>query len=185
MTERVRDVLVRGTIVVALGVVVAMGWRHQRRGPVVAGTLVPAFRAESVAGDTVSLASFRGQVLLVNAWATWCVPCREEMPALERLYRRLGPRGLRIVAVSEDLDSPGGLGSAGVRATVRAFVQSEGLTFPVLLDPAGQLQDSWGIPGLPTTFLIGRNGRVVRRLLGAKRWDEPPYSTDVETLLEG
>lgn len=185
MTERVRNALVRGAILVALGIVVAMGWRHQHNGPVVAGTRLPAFRALSLGGDTVSLASFRGQVLLVNAWATWCVPCRQEMPALERLYRRLGPRGLRIVAVSEDLEPPGGVGSAGSAATVRSFASSEGLTFPVLLDPMGRLQDEWGIPGLPTSFLIGRDGRVVRRLLGAKQWDEPPYSTDVEQLLEG
>ncbi len=184
MTRQTRDWLVRGTVVAALAVVVVLGWRSQRGGPIVAGSRAPEFRAESLAGDTISLASLRGHVVLLNAWATWCAPCREEMPALEKLYRELGPKGLRVVAVSEDA-APAGVEAAASRRDVASFARELGLTFPVLLDPSGRLQEGWGIIGLPTTYLIGRDGRVVRRLLGPKQWDAPPYSTELRSLLEG
>jgi thiol-disulfide isomerase/thioredoxin len=183
MRARTRNRLVRGSVLGALAVVVVLAWQHRGTIPVQEGGRAPEFRAPALRGDTLALASLRGSVVLVNLWATWCEPCRWEMPELERLYRRLGPRGLVVVAVSEDEAPPGGV--AGLRRDLAGFTSARGISFPVLLDPEGRLGRLFGVSGLPTTFLIDRDGRVVRRVLGPARWDAPPYSSQIERLLEG
>ena len=183
MRARTRNWLLTGSVVGAFAVVLLLAWLHRGNVPVQEGQRAPDFRAPSLRGDTVALSALRGRVVLVNAWATWCVPCRWEMPAIERLYQRLGPRGLVILAVSEDEIGPASPGDP--TGDVARFVTENGLSFTVLLDPRGQLQESFGIAGLPTTFLIDRQGRIVRRVLGPAHWDEPPYSAEIERLLEG
>lgn len=185
MTGRTRRLLVEGTVVAALAVVVVLAWLHRGAVPLQQGGMAPDFRAPSLRGDTVALSSLRGRVVLLNVWATWCPPCRWEMPALQRLYQRLGPRGLVIVAVSEDEASGPGAAYGGTLGDVPGFVRDNALTFTVLLDPRGALERLYGVDGLPTSFIIDRSGRVVRRVLGPARWDEPPYSAEIERLLEG
>ncbi len=183
MRARTRNWLLRGSAVGALAVVLLLAWVHRGTMPVQEGQKAPDFRAPNLAGDTVALSALRGRVVLLNAWATWCEPCRWEMPALERLYQKLGPRGLVVLAVSEDEIGPASPGDP--TGDVARFVSENQLTFTVLLDPKTRLQSAFGISGLPTTLLIDRRGRVVRRLLGPARWDEPPYSAEIERLLEG
>jgi peroxiredoxin len=185
MRARTRNGLIRGSVVAALGVVVLLGWLNRGTVPVQAGQPAPELRFASLAGDTVSLSSLRGRVVLLNVWATWCTPCRWEMPAIQRLYQRLGERGLVVLAVSEDdAGAPGGA-AGGTLSDVAPFVRENRLTFPVLLDPRGRTPQLYGIAGLPTTFVIDRRGRIVRKVLGPVRWDEPPYSAEIERLLEG
>jgi peroxiredoxin len=185
MTGRTRRLLIQGTVVAALAVVVVLAWLHRGTVPVQQGHIAPDFRAATLRGDTVALSSLRGRVVVLNVWATWCPPCRWEMPALQRLYQRLGPRGLAVVAVSEDEASGPGADFGGTLGEVPGFVRDNALTFTVLLDPHRSLQDLYGLDGLPTTFVIDRRGRVVRRVLGPARWDQPPYSAEIERLLEG
>ncbi len=182
MNDHVKDWLVTGGFVGGVGLLVLVGWLT-RDGfePVATGDMAPAFRVEALAGDTARLSDWAGHVILLNVWATWCPPCRREMPSLERLHRRLADEGLRVVAVSVD-DPAGG---RTVRQMVSGFVEEHGLTFPVLLDPGGRsVELVYGTPGLPTTFLIDRQGRIRRRVVGGAAWDQAPYSEMVQRLLE-
>jgi peroxiredoxin len=136
--------------------------------PLVAGDPVPAFGAPLLDGDSLHLASLRGQPVLLNIWATWCAPCREEMPLLQELHEQLGPRGLRILGVSVD--------SRGSEPTIRRFVAEGGYTFTILHDAADAVSREFRTSGgVPETFLIDGDGRLVRRWIG--RFD--PLADDV------
>jgi cytochrome c biogenesis protein CcmG, thiol:disulfide interchange protein DsbE len=149
--------------------------------PLDAGALAPEYAAVTLDGDSVRLSDLRGQVVLLNVWATWCTPCVREMPALQRLHEMLEPRGLAVVAVSVDAE-----GSAfGGDNDVRSFVEEFGLTFTVLRDASGRIESAFGVPGLPMTFVIDRDGRIQRKVLGAREWDDPELASDIESLLDG
>jgi peroxiredoxin len=169
-------------IAFALLVIASLGvlWYIGGQG-VVPGSRVPEYTAVSVDGDSVRLADLRGRVVVLNVWATWCAPCVEEMPALQRLHDRLEDRGLSVVAVSVDAGGPG----VAVEDDVRAFIDRFGLTFTVLRDASGRIEDVFGVPGLPTTFIIDRDGRIRRKVLGAREWDDPALATEIESLLGG
>jgi thiol-disulfide isomerase/thioredoxin len=114
-------------------------------------------------GKAVSLADFRGRVVLLNFWATWCVPCVLEMPALDRLQARLGAEGLEVVALSQDRD--------GVPAVVRFYEKYDFGNLGIYVDPKGTIANELEIGVLPTSLLIDREGRVVGELVGAAEWD--------------
>ncbi len=123
-----------------------------------AGDPAPAFAAATLDGDTLSLAELQGEAVLLNIWATWCVPCREEMPGLQRLHEELGAEGLRVVGVSID-------GRAASR-DVRDFLSSYGISFTILHDPEERVTRAFRTTGVPETFLIDREGKIVRRWIG-------------------
>lgn len=141
--------------------------------PYPGGTLPPEFSLRTLEGRTVSLAGLRGQVVLLNFWATWCLECRPELPALEALHRRFGPRGLAVIGVNS---------REGPRA-VRNYVRELGLTFPLLLDSDSTVTHRYGVIGLPTTFLVGRDGRSAALAVGAREWASAAAVEIVETLL--
>lgn len=177
MTENARDWLFTGTFLGLVGLLVVVGWiRRDEYTGVASGTEAPEFVAQRLEdGTPVSLAHYRGKVVLLNIWATWCAPCRREMPSMQRVYEELRDRGLEIVAVSTDV-SPGELNERGEReGIVQDFVDDYGLTFPILLDPRGGIERQYGVVGLPTTILIDREGRIVRKVVGGVLWDEEPY----------
>ena len=126
--------------------------------PLEPGDLAPAFRAARITGDTLELASLKGQAVLLNLWATWCIPCREEMPALQTLYTEAAARGLRVVGVS--IDAPGS------DAAIRDFLTSLGVTFTILKDPGGRIERTFRTIGVPETFLLDRTGRLVHHWIG-------------------
>jgi len=131
--------------------------------PVEVGSAAPAFKAVRVAtGDTVTLARYRGDVVVLNIWATWCEPCRVEMPSLERLEQALGPRGLKIVAVSVDV---------GSAQAVRDFQRQYGLTFDVLQDRSNAIARAYQTTGVPETFVLDRHGIIVKKVPLAYDWD--------------
>ena len=169
--------LVVGTIVAGLGVgavaLVTLGPEVQR---VEVGGRAPNFKAVNLAtNDSVSLRDeYRGSVTLVNIWATWCGPCIEEMPAIERLYQALGPRGFRVAAVSIDEGDP---------ADVRAFAQRLGITFDLLQDRTGLIQRTYQTTGVPESFLLDRDGVIVKRIIGAHDWGSPVNRNLVERLV--
>lgn len=141
-----------------------------RYGPgaaaVAAGSRAPNFAVMDLAtGDSVRLRDhYRGHVTLINIWATWCIPCKIEMPAMQRVYDSLGPLGFRIAAVSIDQDGPG---------VVREFTQSLGLTFDVLHDQSGAIQAAYQTTGVPESFLLDTTGLIMKRVIGAHDWASP------------
>jgi peroxiredoxin len=142
------------------------------------GQKAPDFRLIDVAsGDSVSLRQLaKGQVALVNIWATWCLPCKEEMPAMQKAYAELAPRGFRILAVSID-DGDG--------TVVRQFVEALGITFPILQDRSGAIQQRYETTGVPESFLLDRDGRIVKRVIGAHDWSSVANRSLIERYLGG
>ncbi len=140
------------------------------------GKRAPDFKALDLAtGDTVSLREqYAGQVTLVNIWATWCVPCRVEMPAMQQLYDRLKGEGFRIAAVSVD---------ASDTATVTQFAREFGLTFDILHDGSGKIEQVYQTTGVPESFLIDKNGTIVRKQIGEHPWSSPANQRIVAQLL--
>lgn len=135
--------------------------------PVEVGSRAPDFTAIDLAtDDTVTMAHYRGQVVLLNIWATWCQPCRVEMPSMERLYRELGPGGLKIVAISIDEAGP---------EVVREFAGELGLRFTILHDRARAIERVYQTTGVPESFVINRAGRIVKKVIGAAEWDSALY----------
>jgi peroxiredoxin len=136
--------------------------------------VAPDFTVPDLSGQVVRLSAYRGQVVLVNIWATWCPPCREEMPSMERLSGRLKHRGFVLLAVSQDEGAVDG---------VKKFVDQMKLTFPVLYDPDGEVGRKYGIWGFPESFLLDRDGRIIERVIGPRDWSAPDQVARIEALL--
>ncbi len=168
-----------------LALLVALGWLNRDRFlPVEVGTPAPNFVARDLEGRPVSLEELRGEVVLLNIWATWCPPCVEEMPSMQRLYEQLGPEGLRVVAVSIDA-APGSRDAAGrPGGNVRAFVEQLGLTFDIWLDPAGDIQRVYRTTGVPESFVVDRQGIIIKKVIGATEWDSEANIALLRRLLE-
>lgn len=133
----------------------------------------PAMRAVDLQGQARSLTDYRGRVVLLNFWATWCPPCRHEMPSMERLRRSMIGRPLEIVAVD----------SAETPEEVQAFLKTLDLGFPILLDSDGQNTRRWKVYALPTSFLLDGDGRIRYVLKGGAEWDEGEALQVIEALL--
>ncbi len=122
-------------------------------------------RFEDGRGQALSLAAFRGKVVLLNVWATWCVPCRREMPTLDRLQARLGGPDFEVVPLSID---------RGGRPAIKRFYREIGISnLGIYVDTSGKVKRPLRVLGLPTTLLIGRQGRALGRLIGPAEWDTP------------
>lgn len=153
-----------------------------RLGPETSGVAIgqraPDFRLVNLAsGDSVSLRALgQGHVTLVNIWATWCLPCKEEMPAMQRAYADLQARGFRILAVSID---------EGDSRPVREFAQQLGITFDVLHDRSGAIQQAYQTTGVPESFLLDREGHIVKRVIGQHDWASPANRKLIERYLDG
>jgi thiol-disulfide isomerase/thioredoxin len=138
---------------------------------------IPEIRFQDDQGHDLTLADFRGRVVLLNIWATWCVPCRKEMPTLDRLQARLGGKHFLVMALSID--------RKGVEA-VRAFYQEVGVkNLAIYLDPSGQGSHALAIPGVPTTLLIDGEGREVARKMGEAEWDSAGIVALIERMMHG
>lgn len=138
-----------------------------------AARLAPEFTLTTLDGAPVRLADLRGKVVFVNLWATWCPPCREELPTMVRFYQQFKDRGVEILAVSEDTDP----------AAVRRMVTDQGITFPVLLDENKRVFGLYRATGVPETHLLGKDGRVRGSQIGPFDWTSPAVLAKVEELL--
>jgi thiol-disulfide isomerase/thioredoxin len=139
------------------------------------GSRAPTFQAIDLrTGRPARFADYRGKVVLLNIWATYCIPCRTEMPAIERLSHRLAGTDLHVLAVSVDVvDS----------TAVDAFVRQLGLTFNVWHDQPGLTQRLYQTTGVPETFVIDRHGVIVKKAIGAMDWDDPVNEILIRRLL--
>ena len=170
---------------VTAGVLAAAWFARHRIQPVVSGYPAPDFAVTDAEGEPVTLDSYGGKVFLLNVWATWCGPCREEMPSMQRLYDRFSRDRFEIAAISIDatperLDALGNPGGDPV-----AFARELGLTFPILLDPSGGIQRAYRTSGVPESFLIGRDGVIYKKVAGPTEWDSETNVDLVRRLVEG
>jgi cytochrome c biogenesis protein CcmG, thiol:disulfide interchange protein DsbE len=163
-------------VVVILGAGLTLGLKLKPEiFPVQVGSSAPGFVATDLqSGRKVTLADFKGQVVLLNVWATWCEPCKVEMPSMEQLEKDLGPSGLKIVAVSVD---------EGSDPVVRQFAHDLGLTFRILHDPSGDIQRIYQTTGIPESFVINRAGKIEKRVIGAADWTATVNEDLVRRLL--
>ena len=139
------------------------------------GYLAPGFNLRNLKGNYQSLDSFSGQVVVLNFWATWCVPCRVEMPSFEKLYRRYRSEGVAVLAVTLDKNS---------KQKVESFVDEHRISFPILLDEEGEVERLYPSMTIPFTYVIDREGRVVARVDGAKNWGSKETFEAIEYLLK-
>lgn len=141
-----------------------------------AGSRAPEFRARDLrTGRLATLAAYRGKVVLLNVWATWCQPCRVEMPSMERLFRRLGGNDFKVAAVSIDEEGD---------SVVMAFARELGLSFDILHDQAGTIKRVYQATGVPESWVIDRDGVIVKKIIGASEWDGPVSEALIRRLIE-
>ena len=168
-------------VVLAVVVAAALAFllvRSGSGGAVVApGSPAPDFTARTL--DTIprvkTLADYRGQVVLLNLWATWCEPCKVEMPSIEALHRAYASSGLKVVGVATD--------DPGFEDAVRRFVAEHGLTFEILSEGSGAIERAYQARGIPATYLIGADGIIRKRIAGASDWSSPANRALVAQLL--
>lgn len=171
-----RDLIAPGLLVLLLAGALAWAVLHTRPG-VEVGDRAPDYTARTLDGREVALLEFRGRPVLLNVWATWCGPCRVEMPSIQRLYDAYRDQGLAVLAVSVDV--------AGAEDAIRAYVEELGLSLLILHDPEARVSEIFRTRGVPETLILDAGGRIVKRVSGAAEWDSPGNRALIEHLLAG
>src|SRR3954452_10800910 len=177
MTVRQQWIVV-GVVVAILGAALFAGVRlfADDLFPIGVGSPAPTFVAKDVhSGAMRSLADYRGQVVLLNVWATWCEPCKIEMPSMEELHQSYGSRGVRVVAVSID--------DVVSEDSIRAYARDLGLTFEILHDPTHAIERAYQTTGYPESFVIDRSGIIRRKWISAADWNAPASRVLFDELL--
>jgi len=132
----------------------------------------PELQVESLDGTVIGLEDYHGQILILNFWATWCPPCREEIPSMERMMEELKGTGISMLAVSTKEE----------RAKVEDFVSQQNMTLPVALDESGVTSNNYGLRSVPSTYLINGEGNFIARKVGALNWDNPDLIKELKAL---
>jgi len=176
MTNRQQWTLVAGVVMTAVfGVALAIKLRPQLNLLEV-GSTAPDFQAvELPSGRPATIENYRGKVVLLNIWATWCPPCKIEMPSMQRLHQKLARTDFQLVAVSVDEEDS---------SVVNKFVKEYGLTFPVLHNQDGSIRQIYQTTGVPESFVIDRDGVIVKKVIGAADWDAPVNENLIRRLLD-
>jgi peroxiredoxin len=156
-------------VVISLLVIISLqlkesGIRLWTRATLDVGYAAPDFAFPNLDGKMISLSAHRGKVVLVNIWATWCPPCVDEMPSMEKLYQGFKGNHFEILAVSID--------TLGIKA-VAPFMKKYKLTFPALIDPEGEIKTLYKATGVPESFIIDKEGILIKKIIGARNWASP------------
>ena len=176
MTNRQQWTLIAGVVMTAVfGVALAIKLRPQL-DLIEVGSTAPNFDAVRLpTGKPVSIEDYRGKVVLLNIWATWCPPCKVEMPSMERLHRKLAGTDFRLIAVSVDEEDS---------TVVNTFVKDMGLTFEILHNRDGSIRRIYQTTGVPESFVIDRDGVIVKKVIGAADWEAPVNEALIRRLLD-
>jgi len=132
------------------------------------------FTLQFLNDGSAALSSYKGKVVILNFWATWCPPCRAEMPSMEKLYNQFKTQGLEILAVNISENNN----------TVKQFIQNNNYTFPIMMDSNGRVSGIYGIKAIPTSFIIDREGKIIGRVSGSIHWDTPQVISAFDALLK-
>ena len=163
------------SVLAVIGILFFYGQNSGQRVKIIReGDRAPEFSLPALEGKAISLSSYRGKVVMVHFWATWCPPCVEELPALERLYRAYFGKDLEVLAVSVD---EGGAGAVG------QFMRKNGFALPVLLNPDQSVSRQYGTFKFPETYLVDREGIVRRKIIGAADWTSPEAQKFVQAMV--
>ena len=176
MTNRQQWTMIAGVVMTAVfGVALAIKLRPQLN-LIEVGSTAPNFDAVRLpGGKPASIEDYRGKVVLLNIWATWCPPCKVEMPSMERLHRKLANTDFRLIAVSVDEDDS---------TVVNKFVKEMGLTFEILHNRDGSIRRIYQTTGVPESFVIDRDGVIVKKVIGAADWEAPVNEALIRRLLD-
>jgi peroxiredoxin len=177
MTSRQQWIIV-GSIVGAMAIALgsASYFLRDQLFPVAVGAQAPDFKAKVLGADRYkTMADYKGQVMLLNVWATWCEPCKQELPSLEKLYQEYGPKGLKLVAVSID--------DFVTEDSIRTFAKTYGITFEVLHDSTHAIERVYQTTGYPETFIIGPEGTIRRKWIGPDDWTSQGNRSLIAQLL--
>ena len=143
-------------------VVSGPGYAEQTLAPVPGGLLAPDFVLQDTEGKTHRLSDYRGKPVIINFWATWCPPCREEIPSMNRAWHKLEKEGIAILAVNMGEDED----------TIFIFTADYPADFPILMDRDGAVIEQWPVKGLPTTYIVAPDGTIAYRAIGSREWDD-------------
>jgi thiol-disulfide isomerase/thioredoxin len=165
---------------IVLGAVMVLGACSKKEAarnvaPAVENASAPDITVNSLQGKPLKLSDLKGKVVLLNFWATWCPPCREEIPSMMKLNSLMTGKPFQMVAVSID--------EGGVPA-IESFFKTSGQTLPAYTDPDGRGAKAYGITGVPETFVIDRNGVLVKKIIGGLAWDSPEVIANLEQLMK-
>jgi peroxiredoxin len=171
---------------IGIGLVVILAWFSRGQiQPVEVGLPAPDISAFDLQGVPKSLADYRGQVLLLNIWATWCTPCKAEMPSMQRLYDQVQDDDFRVLAVSIDRPRSDHDPANPLGGELKAFADSLGLTFTILHDPEGEITTTYQAAGVPASFIVDRDGILVEKIPGPREWDSPRNVQRIRAVLAG
>jgi peroxiredoxin len=169
LKAKLLSALVLVAVAALLLLFVSPSFRQGERGAV--GRAAPEFTFQ-MDGRATRLAELRGKVVVLNFWATWCAPCVEEMPSLNRLHQHIAPLGAMVLGISVDDD----------QAAFEQFLRENQITFPNHRDPGGNLAAEYGTVMFPETYIIGKDGRITRKIIGPQNWDQPEWVAYVREL---
>ena len=175
-----------GGAALGVGLVVLLAWvTRDTLSPVEVGGPAPQISTVDLQGTPKSLDDYRGKVLLLNIWATWCTPCKKEMPSMQRLYDEIGSEDFQVLAVSIDRAPPDYDSKNPLDGKLRAFADSLGLTFTILHDPTGEITTTYQSTGVPESFVIDQEGIIVEKVSGPREWDEPRSVEIIRSVIAG
>ncbi|VAX24317.1 hypothetical protein MNBD_NITROSPINAE01-127 [hydrothermal vent metagenome] len=147
----------------------------QNTPPTMDGKVAPDFTLPALGGGEISLADYKGKIVFINIWATWCAPCREEMPSMQKLYDRFRGDDFEMITISIDKKE----------TDVQAFINELGLTFKVALDPTEKTSKEYKTTGVPETYIVGRDGVIMHHIIGPGKWYTPQIISAFERFIKG
>lgn len=165
--------LCRGVLFIVL--LLAMCGCAREEKPALVGNPAPDFTLKNLAGQEVKLSDLRGKVVLVSFWATWCPPCREEIPSMDKLNRAMAGKPFQMLAISID---------EGGKGAVEGFFSKAGVSLPTLLDPGQKAGKRYGITGVPETFIVDQKGVILKKVVGALDWSDPMVAGFLESAMK-